>query len=91
MPATDPDPGTASRRPCNGDTAGSPCWLKIAQRECVDGRYGSRMVNLTNLASDIVALVLNETLPAEVTQFDRAVARWRCGRSKDCGSIPLCR
>ena len=61
-------------------------WLamlaKNAHREGVDARYGSRMVNLTNLASDIVALVLDETLPAEVTQFDRAVARWRCGRSK---------
>jgi hypothetical protein len=38
-----------------------------ALREAVDDSYVSRMVNLTSLALDIVAAILDETLPAEVT------------------------
>ena len=34
--------------------------------------YVSRMINLTTLAPDIVAAILDETLPAEVTLFDLA-------------------
>jgi hypothetical protein len=44
----------------------------IALREGVDDSYVSRMVNLTTLAPDIVAAVLDETLPPEVTLFDLA-------------------
>ena len=35
--------------------------------------YVSRMVNLTTLAPDIVAAILHETLPSELTLFDLAV------------------
>jgi hypothetical protein len=34
--------------------------------------YVSRMMNLTTLAPDIVAAILDETLPQEVTLFDPA-------------------
>jgi hypothetical protein len=44
----------------------------IARREGVDDSYVSRMVNLTTLAPDIVAAILDETLPPEVTLFDPA-------------------
>ena len=44
----------------------------IARREGVDDSYVSRMVNLTTLASDIVAAILDETLPSEVTLFELA-------------------
>ena len=37
---------------------------EIARREGVDDSYVSRMVNLTTLAPDIVAAILDETLPA---------------------------
>jgi hypothetical protein len=45
---------------------------EIARREGVDDSYVSRMVNLTTLAPDIVAAILDETLPEEVTLFDVA-------------------
>jgi hypothetical protein len=45
---------------------------EIARREGVDDSYVSRMVNLTTLAPDIVAAILDETLPPEVTLFDLA-------------------
>jgi hypothetical protein len=45
---------------------------EIAQREGVDDSYVSRMVHLTTLASDIVAGILDETLPSEVTLFELA-------------------
>jgi hypothetical protein len=45
---------------------------EIARREGVDDSYVSRMVNLTTLAPDIVAAILDETLPPEVTLFARA-------------------
>jgi hypothetical protein len=44
----------------------------IARREGVDDSYVSRMVNLTTLAPDIVAAILDETLPSEVTLFELA-------------------
>jgi hypothetical protein len=40
--------------------------------EKLDDSYVSRMVNLTTLAPDLVAAILDETLPAEVTLFDLA-------------------
>jgi len=45
---------------------------EIARREGVDDSYVSRIVNLTTLAPDIVAAILDETLPPEVTLFDLA-------------------
>lgn len=43
-------------------------WLAI------DNSYVSRMVNLTTLAPDIVAAILDDTLPNYITLFDLAVA-----------------
>ena len=45
---------------------------EIARREGVDDSYVSRMVNLTTLAPDIVAVILDETLPSDVTLFELA-------------------
>ena len=44
---------------------------EVAEREGMDRAY-VRMVNLTTLAPDIVAAILDETLPSEVTLFDLA-------------------
>ena len=46
---------------------------EIARKEGVHSSYVSRRVNLTTLAPDIVAAILDETVPAEVTLFDLAV------------------
>lgn len=46
---------------------------EIARQEKVDRSYISRMVNLTTLAPDIVAAILDETLPENVSLFDLAV------------------
>ena len=45
----------------------------IAVREGVDNSYVSRMVNLTTLAPEIVAAILDETLPDNIVLFDLAV------------------
>ncbi len=45
----------------------------IAVREEVDNSYVSRMVNLTTLAPDIVAAILDDELPNHITLFDLAV------------------
>jgi hypothetical protein len=45
---------------------------EIATREGIDDSYVSRMVHLTTLAPDIVAAILDETLPEEVTLFELA-------------------
>ena len=45
---------------------------EVAEREGMDRAYVSRMVNLTTLAPDIVAAILEETLPPEVALFDLA-------------------
>lgn len=45
----------------------------IAKAENVDRSYISRMVNLTTLAPDIQAAILDETLPDSVSLFDLAV------------------
>ncbi len=50
----------------------------------------SRMVNLTTLAPDIVAAILDETLPPDLTLFDLAVdppALWDAQRSRSDGMI----
>ncbi len=46
---------------------------EIAAREGVDNSYVSRMVNLTTLAPDIVAAILDDSMPNYVTLFDLAV------------------
>ena len=58
---------------------------EIATREGVDNSYISRMVNLTTLAPDIVAAILDDTMPNHVTLFDLAVdppALWEEQRSR---------
>ena len=47
--------------------------LTPSPREGVDNSYVSRMINLTCLAPDIVAAILDDTLPDHVTLFDLAV------------------
>lgn len=55
-------------------TSGEVKYLReIARKEEVDSSYVSRMVNLTILAPDIVAAVLDEALPPDVPLFDLAV------------------
>ncbi len=44
----------------------------VAEMEGMDRAYVSRMVNLTTLAPDIVAAILDESLPDHVTLFDLA-------------------
>ncbi len=46
---------------------------EIATREGIDNSYVSRMVNLTTLAPDIVAAILDDAMPNHVTLFDLAV------------------
>lgn len=46
---------------------------EIAARERIDNSYVSRIVNLTTLAPDIVAAILDDTLPNHVMLFDLAV------------------
>jgi hypothetical protein len=46
---------------------------EIAAREGVDNSYVSRMVNLTTLAPDLVAAILDDVLPDHLTLFDLAV------------------
>jgi len=46
---------------------------EIGLREGVDSSYVSRMVNLTTLAPDIVAAILDDALPSHVTLFELAV------------------
>lgn len=46
---------------------------EIARKEGIDSSYVSRMVNLTTLAPDIVAAILDETVPLHMTLFDLAV------------------
>ena len=46
---------------------------ELAAREGVDNSYVSRMVNLTTLAPDIVAAILDDAMPNHVTLFDLAV------------------
>ena len=46
---------------------------EIVTREGIDNSYVSRMVNLTTLAPDIVAAILDDALPNHITLFDLAV------------------
>lgn len=58
---------------------------EIATLEGVDNSYVSRMVNLTTLAPDIVAAILDDAMPNHVTLFDLAVnppALWEQQRER---------
>ena len=46
---------------------------EIATAERINNSYVSRMVNLTTLASEIVAAILDDTMPNHITMFDLAV------------------
>ena len=46
---------------------------EIAEKEKLDSSYVSRMVNLTLLAPDIVAAILDDQLPEGISLFDLAV------------------
>lgn len=46
---------------------------EIAALEGIDNSYVSRMVNLTTLAPDLVAAILDDALPNHITLFDLAV------------------
>ena len=62
---------------------------EIATREGSDNKYVSRMVNLTTLAPNIVAAILDNVLPNHVTLFDLAVdppALWDEQRERTEGS-----
>lgn len=45
----------------------------IATREGIDSSYVGRMLNLTTLAPDVVAAILDDTLPGHVTLLDLAI------------------
>jgi len=63
---------------------------EIAKREGIDDSYVSRMVNLTTLAPDIVAAILDDVLPNHITLFDLAVdppALWEDQRARILGSV----
>jgi hypothetical protein len=80
----DPRPWDATPTPLQLALARGHRWLamlelgevssmkELARHEGVDNSYVSRMVNLTTLAPDIVAAILDETLPPEVTLFELA-------------------
>ena len=67
---------------------------EIDEKEKVDSSYVSRMVNLTLLAPDIVAAILDDALPQGISLFDLAVdvpVGWREQRSNlqtDCALSP---
>jgi hypothetical protein len=47
---------------------------EIARREGGDHSYVARMLNLTTLAPEIIAAILDETLPADVRLVDLAIS-----------------
>lgn len=56
----------------------------IAKAENINGSYVSQMVNLTTLAPDVQAAILDETLPGTVSSLDLAVdtpLSWEAQRS----------
>ena len=46
---------------------------ELAAREKIDNSYVGRLLNLTTLAPDIVAAILDDTLPAHVTVLALAI------------------
>jgi hypothetical protein len=68
---------------------------EIAKREGVNNSYVSRMVNLTTLAPDIVAAILDDTLPGHITLLELAAdppVLWgeKMGRVTPCCCAVLC-
>lgn len=64
---------------------------EIVRKEGVDSSYVSRMANLTTLAPDIVAAILDGNLPPGVTLFDLAVdppGQWEEQRKRIDGVMP---
>jgi hypothetical protein len=55
------------------DTGQAGSVKAIATREGLDARYVGRTLNLTTLAPDIVAAILDDTLPSEVTLLDLTI------------------
>lgn len=58
---------------------------EIATREGIDNSHLIRMVNLTTLAPDIVAAILDDVLPNHITLLDLAVdppALWDAQRGR---------
>ena len=47
---------------------------ELAAREKIDNSYMCRMLNLTTLAPDIVAAILDDTLPQNVTVHELAIS-----------------
>jgi len=47
---------------------------ELATREKIDNSYVGRLLNLTTLAPDIVAAILDETLPQHVTVHEIAIS-----------------
>ena len=47
---------------------------ELATREKIDNSYVGRLLNLTTLAPDIVAAILDETLPQHVTVHELAIS-----------------
>jgi hypothetical protein len=47
---------------------------ELAAREKIDNSYMCRMLNLTTLAPDIVAAILDESLPPHVTVHELAIS-----------------
>jgi hypothetical protein len=59
--------------------------------EAVDSSYVSRMDNLTTLAPDIVASILDEALPPEVTLYELAVDPPSRANRADSRIMPVAR
>ena len=47
---------------------------ELAAREKIDNSYMCRLLNLTTLAPDIVAAILDDTLPQHVTVHELAIS-----------------
>ena len=65
---------------------------EIARREGVDDSYVSRMINLTTLAPDIVAAILDEILPPEVILSELAACTpllWRSSGKRKGGNLEV--
>jgi len=50
-----------------------PSQKEISERENSENHYVNRMINLTFLAPDIVAAILEDELPGHITLFELAV------------------
>jgi len=59
---------------------------EIAKRERVDPSLISRLLNLTTLAPDVVAAILDNVMPKEVTLLDIAIAPTAIWRGTSAGS-----